>query len=137
MKRVLSCLLAISLITILHACTTSSNTTTPPAPVQSVNTVTPEQIMQKYFAFIQKFDAAGVANMRIDVTTPDQNKANYRLIVSLLSEAEAIRNEMSGELAKNQDVKVQAQIKPYLPIMEARVAALTNNKAAFEAYGAF
>ena len=129
-KIILYCLIFVLIVNI-QAC----NSSTSVSNNNSSKNIVQKEILKDYFAFIEKYEAANISNMRVEIAKPDQNMANYRIISNLLAEAESIENRMNITLAKNKDVKTQVNLKMYLDLIRARVITLKSNKTSFERIG--
>lgn len=94
----------------------------------------PEIVLKDYHAYVQKFDQAHVETMRPDFGNIEQSKADFAVLQSLSQEAKALQNRMSI-IDNAQDPQINLQVKPYMPIINARVMILKQNIATYQSLG--
>lgn len=132
MKKLLLCVLSLFLITGVHACTNK------PAADLNQNSVilSSEKAVQDYLKFIEEYDGAQMGNLSPDVTKPDEIQRDYERINNYLMRAEQIEGQMNLVATNNKDQATQIHLAPYFQTIQARIAVLKANKAAYQRMGA-
>lgn len=115
----------------VSSCSQSSNKTQTSAVYTGE---APEVVLKDYHAYVQKFDSAGIANMRPDFGNLEQSKQDYKVIKAILKEGTALQKRMN-KIANAENPQINLQIKPYMPIINARIMTLRQNVSTYQSMG--
>ena len=121
-------------ITTNIGCSVQEQTTTN-KPTEANQSELPQDIMKDYHSFVSIYDNSNVQDMRPDLTNPLQNQQDYSKVNELLTQALDLQHRMDTALIQNPELQSQAQIKPFIQLINARVAILNSTKSTYERIG--